>query len=75
MPEAERERWELLVAIAEALVPDVPAGSTSPARIAACRRLLEHLSRSGEAERREVCAVRPHSTTNARREPALATRP
>ncbi len=74
MPEAERERWELLAAIAEALVPDT-AGSASPVRIAACRRLLEHLSGSGEAERRELCPLRPHSTTNARREPALATRP
>jgi hypothetical protein len=75
MPEAERERWELLAAIAEALVPNTPARRISPVRIAACRRLLEHLSGSGGPEPVELRPARPYSTTNARREPALATRP
>ncbi|MCL6508136.1 MAG: hypothetical protein K6T59_14055 [Bryobacteraceae bacterium] len=75
MPEAEQERWELLVAIAEALSPDAVAERFSPVRMAACCRLLEHLSAGRGARRRGLDAFHPYSTTNARREPALATRP
>ncbi|MCS6952940.1 MAG: hypothetical protein RMK57_08070 [Bryobacterales bacterium] len=43
-PAGEQERWELLSAIADALGGDAQGQVSSGTRVAACRRLLEHLS-------------------------------